>query len=123
MHLCSNRSCCIIDSYQLPTWSVLLCRAVFVSKLQVVLCVHSDLGCAQLDVAADALLLLDILTQSTEHEYTESNLSFKHLKGSDRAMVRALSSCPGFDAHLVLVTRTVSGSTVSSEQIGRLHMQ
>jgi hypothetical protein len=36
-------------------------------------------------------------------------LSFEHLKGNDRAMARALSTCPGIDAHLVLVTQTVSG--------------
>ncbi len=46
-----------------------------------------------------------------EHQYTESNLRFEHLKGTDRAMARALSTCPGFDAHLVLITRTVHGST------------
>lgn len=45
----------------------------------------------------------------TEHEYTDANLSFEHLKGTDRGMARALATCPGFDAHLVLVTRTVSG--------------
>jgi hypothetical protein len=44
-----------------------------------------------------------------EHQYTEANLSFEHLKGNDRAMARALSTCPGIDAHLVLVTHTVSG--------------
>lgn len=45
-----------------------------------------------------------------EHQYTEANLSFEHLKGNDRAMARALSTCPGIDAHLVLVTRTVCGA-------------
>lgn len=45
----------------------------------------------------------------TEHQYTEANLSFEQLKGNDRAMARALSTCPGIDAHLVLVTQTVCG--------------
>jgi hypothetical protein len=53
------------------------------------------------------------LARCAEHEYTESSLRFEHLKGADRAMVRALSTCRGFDAHLVLVTRTVSGETDS----------
>jgi hypothetical protein len=48
-----------------------------------------------------------------EHQYTEGNLSFSHLKGADRAMVRALETCPGLDAHLVLVTRRVEGGTDS----------
>jgi hypothetical protein len=43
-----------------------------------------------------------------EHEYTEANLKFEHLKGKDRAMVQALSACRGFDVHLVLVTRTIT---------------
>lgn len=48
-----------------------------------------------------------------EHEYTEANLAFEHLKGTDRAMARALSTCRALDAHLVLVTRRVTGGTDS----------
>lgn len=36
-------------------------------------------------------------------------MSFDHLKGNDLTMARSLSTCPGIDAHLVLVTPTVSG--------------
>jgi len=50
---------------------------------------------------------------SAEHQYTEANLRFEHLKGADRAMARALSTCAAIDAHLVLVTRRVSGTTTS----------
>lgn len=49
-----------------------------------------------------------------EHQYTEANLSFGHLRGNDRAMARTLSTCPGIDAHLVLVTRTVPGGAEHS---------
>jgi hypothetical protein len=50
---------------------------------------------------------------STEHHYTEANLPFEHLKGADRAMLRALRICRALDAHLVLVTRRVCGGTDS----------
>jgi hypothetical protein len=61
-----------------------------------------------------ALLLLLLPALFTEHQYSEANLRFEHLKGSDRAMARALSSCPGLEANLVLVTRTVTGGTVGA---------
>lgn len=51
---------------------------------------------------------------TAEHKYTESNLCFEHLKGADRALVRAMSTCRGLEAHLVLVTRKVSGTAESS---------
>jgi hypothetical protein len=53
-------------------------------------------------------LLLRSCYALAEHEYTEANLKFEHLKGKDRAMVQALSACRGFDVHLVLVTRTIT---------------
>jgi len=53
--------------------------------------------------------VLGVPARRADHKYTESNLRFEHLKGADRAMARLLSTCSGFDAHLVLVTRTVSG--------------
>lgn len=55
-------------------------------------------------------MLLSVCTWcSAEHQYTEATLSFDHLKGNDLTMARSLSTCPGIDAHLVLVTPTVSG--------------
>jgi hypothetical protein len=42
-----------------------------------------------------------------EHEYTEANLRFEHLKGRDRHLARALSSSRDFEVHLALVQRTI----------------
>jgi hypothetical protein len=53
-----------------------------------------------------------VFVLSAEHQYTESNLCFELLKGRDKGKLLALSTCPELDAHLVLVTRTVTGGTV-----------
>lgn len=45
----------------------------------------------------------------TEHKYTEADLSWGALKGSDRVAARALATCPALDAYLVPLTRTISG--------------
>lgn len=55
---------------------------------------------------------------AAEHEYTDANLGFQHLKGTDRGMARTLATCPGLDAHVVLVTRTVSGGAEWSGRCG-----
>lgn len=62
---------------------------------------------AESTLAAPVLLLLVPLLLFTEHEYTEANLRFEHLKGRDRHMVGALSSSRDFEVHLALVQRTV----------------
>jgi hypothetical protein len=62
---------------------------------------------AESTLAARVLLLLVPLLLFTEHEYTEANLRFEHLKGRDRHMVGALSSSRDFEVHLALVQRTV----------------
>jgi hypothetical protein len=46
----------------------------------------------------------------TEHKYKDADLSWGALKGSDRAAARALATCPGLDAYLVPLTRTISGT-------------
>uniref|UniRef100_A0A383V4B8 Prolyl 4-hydroxylase alpha subunit Fe(2+) 2OG dioxygenase domain-containing protein n=1 Tax=Tetradesmus obliquus TaxID=3088 RepID=A0A383V4B8_TETOB len=48
-----------------------------------------------------------------EHKYAAANLRFEQLKGTDRTLAAALPSCPGLEAHLVLITRTVKGGTDS----------
>jgi hypothetical protein len=62
---------------------------------------------------ADFCLTIFAVTCVAEHQYTEANLCFELLKGRDKGKLLALSTCPGMDAHFVLVTRTVIGGTVS----------
>jgi hypothetical protein len=70
---------------------------------------HSSQPAAPFAAAAAAVVLHGV---TAEHQYTESNLRFEQLKGKDKGTLLALSACPDLDAHLVLITRTVTGSTV-----------
>ncbi len=48
-----------------------------------------------------------LVTLALEHKYTETNLSFRGLKGRDARLVGLLQQCGGLELHLALVTKRV----------------
>ncbi|PNW85444.1 hypothetical protein CHLRE_03g186700v5 [Chlamydomonas reinhardtii] len=55
-----------------------------------------------------------LVTLPLAHKYTEANLDFGALKSDDGVKVQALLQCPLLDVHLVLISKTVIGTSYNS---------
>lgn len=53
----------------------------------------------------------------SDHQYTEWNLGFNHLKGSDRAKWRSVAALEGLETHLALVSRRIFGNDGCGDNI------